>query len=255
MGALRRDFLPDGLLPLLASIGFDGCVTVQARQTPEETEWLLGLADQHDFIKGVVGWVDLCSPDVESHLERVARHPRLKGIRHLIQDEPDDGFILRPDFRRGVELLKEFGLTYDLLLHPRHLPNAARFVGEFPDQPFVLDHLAKPFIKDRQLSPWKEDLRELARHPNVSCKLSGMVTEANWGEWQPGDFRPYLDAAVEAFGPERLMIGSDWPVCLLSGQYVPVMSLVLEYVRQFPEYTQANILGLNCARFYNIPTE
>jgi L-fuconolactonase len=213
------------------------------------------LSDPYAFIKGVVGWIDLCSPDVEAHLERFARHPRLKGIRHLIQDEPDDGYILRPDFRTGVSLLKDYNLAYDLLLHPRHLPNAVRFVSEFPEQPFVLDHLAKPFIKDRRLSPWGDDLAELARRPNVMCKLSGMVTETHWSDWQPDDFRPYVDAAFEAFGPDRLMIGSDWPVCLLSGEYAPVMSLVIEYLRQFPEATQAKVLGLNCARFYNIPVE
>jgi L-fuconolactonase len=252
MGALKQDLLPQDLQPLLARIHFDGCVAVQARQSLEETRWLLELADQYAFIKAVVGWVDLRSDRLPEQLERFARHPKFAGVRHVVQDEPDDNFMLRPDFRRGIAQLREFDLTYDLLLYPRHLRPAAQLVEEFPQQPFVLDHLAKPNIAEELYSPWQEDLHPLARFPNVTCKLSGMVTEARWKQWQPSDFRRYLDIAFAAFGWDRLMIGSDWPVCTLSGEYDTVMHLVIDYVQQFPAEAQAAILGENCARFYHI---
>ena len=252
MAILKRAFLPHDLQPLLASIHFDGCVAVQARQNLEETRWLLELADQHDFIKGVVGWVDLRSEDLRHQLERFAAHPKLVGVRHIVHDEPDDNFMLRPDFRRGIAQLKEFDLTYDLLLFPQHLKVAVKLVEEFPEQPFVLDHLAKPKIAEQLFSPWQEDLHQLAKLPNVTCKLSAMVTEAKWNQWRPSDFHRYLDIAYAAFGWSRLMIGSDWPVCTLSGEYEPVMKIVIDYVQQFPAETQAAILGDNCARFYRI---
>jgi L-fuconolactonase len=252
MSAIRRDFLPEDLQPLLASLSFNGCIAVQARQSLEETRWLLELADRYSSIKGVVGWVDLCSPKLSNQLEQFARHPKLAGVRHVVQDEPDDEFMLRPEFRRGIAQLREFDLTYDLLLFPKHLPAAVRLVEEFPDQPFVLDHIAKPSIAQGLISPWREDLQRLAQFRNVSCKLSGMVTEAQWKQWKPGDFHPYLDTVSEAFGSDRLMIGSDWPVCLLSSDYASTMQLVIEYIQQFPEEAQAAILGGNCARFYGI---
>src|SRR5277367_3102610 len=233
MTALKRDFLPEDLAPLLASIQFDGCIAVQARQSLEETRWLLELADNHDLIRGVVGWVDLRSNDLPRQLESFARNPKLAGVRHVVHDEPDDEFMLRPEFRRGISRLQEFDLTYDLLLFPRHLPVAVELVKEFPAQPFVLDHVAKPKIAEGLLSPWREDIGALAQFPNVFCKLSGMVTEAKWRRWQAGDFRSYLDIVFEAFGPERLMIGSDWPVCTLSGDYGPTMRIVIDYARQF----------------------
>lgn len=252
MPALKQDYLPDDLQPLLQAIGFDGSVVVQARQNLAETDWLLELADQYDFIKGVVGWVDLRSPEVRRQLERYAPHPKLRGVRHVVHDEPDDEFMLRPDFQRGIAALKEFNLTYDLLLFPRHLPVAVKVVERFPEQPFVVDHIAKPEIKHQRLSPWKEDLQALARYEQVMCKLSGMVTETHWGQWQPKDFRPYLDIVVNVFGPRRVMIGSDWPVCTLSGRYQQVMDIVLTYAQQFPADVQAGMLGDNCARFYGI---
>ena len=252
MAILKRAFLPHDLQPLLASIHFDGSVAVQARQNLEETRWLLELADQHDFIKGVVGWVDLRSEDLGHQLERFAAHPKLVGVRHIVHDEPDDNFMLRPDFRRGISQLKEFDLTYDLLLFPRHLKVAVKLVEEFPEQPFVLDHLAKPKIAEQLFSPWQEDLHQLAKLPNVTCKLSAMVTEAKWNQWRPSDFHRYLDITCAAFGWSRLMIGSDWPVCTLSGEYEPVMKIVIDYVQKFPAETQAAILGDNCARFYRI---
>jgi len=249
MAVLRRDYLPDELNPLLQLAGFDGTIAVQARQMIQETGWLLALADQHPLINGVVGWVDLRSPQLRQQLEKFASHPKLVGVRHVVQDEPDDEFMLQPEFRRGIALLREFDLTYDLLLFPKHLPVAVKLVEEFPGQPFVLDHIAKPFIREGTLSPWREELRRLAEFPNVFCKLSGLVTEAKWKQWQPGDFEPYLDVVFEAFGPERLMIGSDWPVCTLAGDYAATMNLVKNYV---PDRDREAVLGGTCARFYRI---
>lgn len=252
MQVLRRDYLPGDLEPLLAAIGFDGTIAVQARQMPEETEWLLRLADAHDLIKGVVGWVDLRAPELLSQLERYAAHPKLVGVRHVVHDEADDAFMLRPDFRRGIAQLREFDLTYDLLLFPKHLPVAVTLVEEFSNQPFVLDHLAKPAIAEGLVAPWRDDLMRLAAFPNVFCKLSGMVTEAPWRHWQADDFHRYLDIAIEAFGTQRVMIGSDWPVCALSGSYVATMNIVIDYVQQFSGAVRDAILGGNCARFYQI---
>ena len=252
MAALRRDYMPDELAPLLEAARFDGTVAVQARQMIEETEWLLALADRHPSIKGVVGWVDLCSPELAVQLERFASHPKLVGVRHVVHDEPDDRFMLRPEFRRGIARLREFELAYDLLLFPRHLPVAVALVDEFKEQPFVLDHIAKPAIRGGLLSPWMEDLKRLAERPNVFCKLSGMVTEAKWNTWRRDDFCPYLDVVLDAFGPERLMIGSDWPVCTLSADYLSTMSVVVDYADALSPYVREGILGRNCARFYRI---
>lgn len=252
MDSLRRDFLPEELQPLLRVVGFDGTIAVQARQMPEETEWLLQLSDQHPFIRGVVGWVNLRSPQVGAQLQKYGGHSKLRGVRHVLHDEPDDNFMLAPEFIRGISRLKEFNLTYDLLLFPRHLPVAVKLVEAFPDQPFVLDHIAKPSIRDRQVSPWKENLEVLAALPNVFCKLSGMVTETHWGRWCPEDFQRYLDIVVAAFGTERVMIGSDWPVCTLSGSYADVMRIVTDYTQQFSAEARDAVLGGNCARVYGI---
>src|SRR5580692_11044082 len=211
MAALQRDFLPHDLKPLLDQSDMDGSIAVHARQSLDETRWLLELAAQNNFVKGVVGWVDLCSPHVEEQLSEFADNEKLVGMRHVVQGEPDDRFMLRPEFQRGIARLAKFGLTYDLLLYPRHLPVAVNLVREFPEQRFVLDHIAKPEIADGLMEPWDRDIRELAKFENVWCKLSGMVTEARWRQWKPDGFRPYLDVIFEAFGAERLMIGSDWP--------------------------------------------
>lgn len=252
MDVLKRPYLPDDLKSLLDSIGFDGCIAVQARQSIEETRFLLELAGKYDFIKGVVGWVDLRSPGLLEQLKQFCCFPKFVGVRHVVQDESDDNFMLGADFRQGIALLHEFHLTYDLLLLPRHLKPAAQLVAEFPHQRFVLDHLAKPHIAKAEFSPWKEDLRQLAKLPNVCCKLSGMVTEAAWKQWIPQDFTRYLDIAFAAFGWNRLMIGSDWPVCTLSGAYKAVMEIVIDYVEKYPAEAQAAILGGNCAQFYRV---
>jgi L-fuconolactonase len=253
MAPLRRDFLPDELRPQVAAAGFDGTVAVQARQSLEETRWLLKLADRHDFIRGVVGWVDLRSSGLRRQIEEFAGHAKFIGVRHVVHDEPDERFMLRPEFRRGIGLLAEFGLTYDLLLFPRHLPVALELVAEFPAQPFVLDHLGKPAIRDGRSSPWEDDVRALAGFSNVYCKLSGLVTEADWAIWRPEDFSRYLDVVFDAFGPERLMIGSDWPVCTLAGDYAGVMRIVEDRAAGLPLAARAAILGGNCARFYGLP--
>ena len=200
MAALRRDFLPDALQPELERAGFQGCVAVQARQSIEETRWLLELAASSPFILGVVGWVDLQSPDVRSQLQAFARNPKLVGVRHVVQGEPDERFLLRPEFLRGISVLEEFNLAYDILIYPKHLSVAAEFVRQFPRQRFVLDHLAKPLIKSGSLQPWERGIRELAALPNVFCKLSGLVTEADWQRWQPEHIAPYMDVAFECFG-------------------------------------------------------
>lgn len=249
---IKRDFMPQDLKPLLEQLGFSGSVVVQARQTLEETEWLLSLADEHELIKGVVGWVDLCSDQVEEQLEKYASHPKFKGVRHVVHDEPDDDFMLREDFQRGIAMLQGYRLTYDLLLFPRHLKRAVQLVDRFPEQPFVLDHIAKPDIAGGTLDGWRQDIAELAAYPNVYCKLSGMVTEAKLRAWQVDDFKPYLDVVFDAFGTERLMIGSDWPVCLISGEYPDVMGIVMDYVKALPQADQEAILGGNCARFYKL---
>ena len=257
MAVLRRDYLPGDLEPLLAASGFDGSIAVQAQQSVDETRWLLALTAQNPFIKGVVGWVDLCSSDLgdqlrEFNVQGYNGNPHLVGIRHVVQAEPDDEFMLRPDFRRGIAQLADFGLAYDLLLYPRHLPAAAKLAAEFPRQTFVLDHIAKPGIAAGVLDPWRRDIAALAAFPNVACKLSGMVTEARWSHWVAADFAPCLDTVFAAFGPERLMIGSDWPVCTVAGSYASVMKIVQDYVGGLTPGQRNAILGENCARIYRI---
>ncbi len=254
MNILKRDYLPGDLLSDLSNEGFDGSVVVQARQTIEETKWLMKLADENPKILGVVGWVDLCAPDIENQLEELTQNKKLVGVRHVIHDEADDRFILREDFRNGISLLRKYNLTYDLLLFPKHLKFASPLVAEFPDQPFVIDHICKPLIREGILEPWRTDIKQLARYPNVCCKLSGMVTEADTDLWTPQTFEPYLDVISEAFGPERLMIGSDWPVSLLGGSYSSVIGIVKNYIKQFDLTTQEKILGENCFKFYNLKT-
>ena len=252
MAALRRDFLPADLKPELERNGFQGCVAVQARSTVEETRWLLELAKRNDFIRGVVGWVDLRSPRLRADLESFAGQSHLVGVRHIVQSEPDDRFLLQPDFLRGVAMLEEFDLAYDILIYTKHLPVAAEFVRRFPRQRFVLDHLAKPPIKSGAVDVWESGIRELASFPYVYAKVSGLVTEADWRTWKPENIRPYLSVAFECFGPRRLMIGSDWPVCTVAGTYALVMDLVKDYLGKYSAEEREAVLGENAAKFWKL---
>jgi len=253
MASIRRDFLPSELRPLLDKNGLQGCVVVQVRQTLEETRWMLQLARGNPFIMGVVGWVDLCSAELRRDLESLSRNPKLVGIRHIAQSEPDD-FLLRPDFLRGVSMLEEFELAYDILIYTKHLPTAASFVERFPRQRFVLDHLAKPPIKSGEVDEWARGIRKLSSFPNVFAKVSGLVTEADWQDWKPQDLRPYLDVAFECFGPSRLMMGSDWPVCLVAASYDQVIDMVKDYLRGFTRAEREAVLGGNAGKFWRLKT-
>jgi L-fuconolactonase len=249
---LHRSWLPEDLAALQRPLGFDGSIAVQARQVVGESDWLLGLADKHAMVKGVVGWVDLRSDRIEEDLSRLAAHPKFVGVRHVVQEEPDDDFMLRKDFQRGISKLQAHGLTYDILIYPKQLEAAIRLAENFPDQPFVLDHIAKPHIKDGAIEPWRSQVLRLAKLPNVHCKVSGMLTEADHRAWKTEQFRPYLDTVFEAFGPARLMYGSDWPVCLFAGSYEQAFRLVDDYARGLTDAERAGLLGGNCARFYGL---
>lgn len=252
MAALRRDFLPNDLQRELEPAGFQGCVAVQVRQSLAESEWLLELARKWPFIAGVVGWVDLRSPKVHTQLEILAKQPKFAGVRHIVQSEPDERFLLQPEFVRGFSLLRKFNLSYDLLIYERHLPAAIEFVRRAPEQRIVLDHLAKPRIRERIRQPWARQIRELSSFPNVYCKLSGMVTEADWGRWSGEEIRPYLDVAFECFGADRLMIGSDWPVCTVAGSYARTVDVVKSYVANCIGEVREKVLGANAQRFYGL---
>lgn len=252
MAPLMRDFLPADLEPPLRAAGFDACIAVQACQTAAETEFLLDLAERHPFIAGVVGWVDLRRPDARVQLGRIAQRRKLVGVRHVVQDEPDDRFLLQPEFCRGVGLLADLDLTYDLLIYPKQLPAAIEFVARFPAQRFVLDHLAKPQIRDGEIDAWARDLARLAAHPHVCAKLSGLVTEADWQAWTPDQIDPYLDVAFDCFGADRLMIGSDWPVCTLAAAYSRTMAVVIDYLRSRSIADQDAVLGGTAARFWRL---
>jgi L-fuconolactonase len=252
MASLRRDFLPPDLLPELNRGRINACVAVQARQSLQETKWLLDLAERFPFIAGVIGWIDLLSSDVRSQLKAVATNPKLVGIRHIAQSEPDDRFLMRPNFFRGIAALEEFDLAYDILIYPKHLPVAAEFVRQFPRQHFVLDHMAKPPIKSGDIQAWSDGIQRLAEFPNVYCKLSGLVTEADWQHWKPEDIVPYLDVAFRAFGPDRLMAGSDWPVCLVAASYEQTLDLVENYLNQYGSVVRDAVLGGNAQRFWRL---
>ena len=252
MKAIRKDFVPEMLEKTIQEAGIDGVISVHARQSVEETEWLIGLAHQNQFMKGVVGWLPLCQDDIEVYLIKYSGEKILKGLRHVVQGEPDPEFILRSDFNRGICLLKRYSLVYDILVVERQLPNTIKFVDLHPNQPFVLDHMAKPGIGRNELSPWKENIRELAKRENVNCKLSGMVTEADFNHWTPEQLIPYFDVILEAFGPDRLLFGSDWPVCLVATTYRSWAYLVMKNISTFSETEQAKIMGGNAVRIYDL---
>jgi L-fuconolactonase len=255
MSVIRRDFMPEDLSPILSKNGFDGCIAVQADQSEKETHFLLDLADKNDFIKGVVGWVDLKGDNLEKQLDYFNQFPKLKGFRHILQGEKPE-FMLNPKFTEGVHLLGKKGFTYDILVFPKHLAAVKTFLKQCDNQPFVLDHIAKPLIKKGLIKQWAKDIKAIAKHENVCCKVSGMVTEADWKGWNEADFTPYLDVIFEAFGINRIMYGSDWPVCLLAADYEKQLNIVQNYLQSStlnPKNTEGGkIMGGNAARFYNI---
>lgn len=251
MTALRRDFLPVDLAEATYAAGVEGTVVVQASQTLEETQWLLDLADESELIRGVVGWVPFTG-DVKTALGKFEGRGKLKGLRHIVHDEPDENYILREDFNRGIAALEKTGLAYDILIFERHLPQTIEFVDRHPNQRFVLDHVAKPRIRESVLEPWSSHIKELAQRENVWCKVSGMVTEADWKRWSLDGLRPYLDVVVEAFGPQRLMAGSDWPVCLVACGYKQWFDALEEYFARFSSQERASIFAETAERVYRL---
>ena len=251
MKVLRKDYLPTDIELTLKRNNIDGCIAVQATTTALETRFLAELAKTHPVIKGVVGWADLRSPEVAKYLDELRQYPSIAGIRHIVQSEPDD-FLYNEKFRAGISLLSEYNYTFDILIFPQQLKAATDLVAAFPQQQFILDHCAKPNIKGRELEPWKAAIGELAAHPNVACKLSGLFTEAEWKQWSPHDFYPYLDVVFGAFGTGRLMFGSDWPVMLLSGIYVQWKSLIEKYMEEILPEEQENVMGLNARKIYGV---
>lgn len=249
MEKIRQNFLPDDLKPVLESNGVDGCVAVQADQSKTETEFLLQLAEANDFIKGVVGWVDLRADDLYEQLEVYSQFEKLKGFRHIVQGEPDD-FLLQQDFIKGVGQLVAFDFTYDILVYPTQLDASYTFAKQLPNVRFVLDHIAKPYIKKGDIAKWAQDIGKLAQLPNVFCKVSGMVTEADWSSWKNTDFVPYLDIVFEAFGTDRLMFGSDWPVCLVAAEYEAMKNVLGSYTGKLSESEQKKVWGENVVKFY-----
>lgn len=251
MSVIRKDFLPSDFRAVLDENGVQGSVAVQADQSLEETDFLLSLAEQHDWIRGVVGWIDLQSEKVGEQILQYQDRTKLKGFRHIAQAEADD-FLIQPQFMRGIEALSRTRFTYDILVFPRQLPAAISLVQKFPEQMFVLDHLAKPFIKDGKIKEWKQDIQALAKSENVYCKISGMVTEADWKSWKATDFRTYLDVVTDSFGTGRLLFGSDYPVCLLAADYDQVLDIVQDYISSFSAEEQVQILAKNALEFYNL---
>ena len=253
MYKVRRDFLPADLLPVLEKNGVEGCISVQVDQSEDENDFLLAHAENFDFIRGVVGWIDLRHSDLEQRLEYYKKFPKLKGFRHILQGETDRALMLKPSFKRGIELLHKYGYTYDILIYPDQLGYTKEFVAAFPDQPFVLDHIAKPYIKHRYITDeWKDAIRAVAAYPNLYCKISGIVTEADWYNWKPEHFNVYIDTVVEAFGTDRILYGSDWPVCLVAASYDQVINIVKNYFANFSPDEQAAFFGGNAIKFYKL---
>jgi len=253
MSVIARDFLPDDLLPILQRNNIDGTVVVQTCHMDEDNRFMLELAEKHNFIKGVVGWVNLQSIKVEDKLKYYHdRFPKMKGFRHVLQADPDDQLMLRDSFKNGISLLNKYNFTYDILIYPKHLKYAVQLVAEFPDQKFVVDHLAKPHIKAKEINGWKRDMEALSKFPNVYCKVSGMLTEADWYSWKTEDFTPYLDTVFNAFSIGRVIYGSDWPVCKLAGGYNRALEILQIYTSRFSEKEQGMFYGGNAIEFYNL---
>jgi len=250
--SIRRDFLPEDLAERIREVGVNRTVFVQTQHNLDENRWVLGLAEHHEFIAGVVGWVDLASDRCESQLLEFKDHPKFVGIRHVTQDEPDDDFIIRPDVVRGLQILEKHHVPFDLLFYVKHLKHAAPLAKLLPDLPMVIDHLAKPKIASGITDGWREDLQAAARHHNVFCKLSGMVTEADWNAWKPADLRPYVETALDAFGPGRCMYGSDWPVCELAATYQQVHDALREVLGPLGDTEIEQIFAGTARRFYGL---
>jgi L-fuconolactonase len=252
MKVIQQDFMPNDLKEEFVKNKIDGCVAVQADQSENETHFLVEKASKNDFIKGVVGWVDLCADNIEERLNYFSQFNIVKGFRHIVQAEQNDAFLLREDFCNGVSLLEKYNFTYDLVIAPTHLVHATKFAQRFPNQKFVIDHLAKPFIKDHLIDQWEKDIQRIAHHENVFCKISGLVTEADWKNWKQKDFTPYLDVAFNAFGADRVIYGSDWPVCLVASSYQQQLSIVNDYLHSFSESEMKKVMGINAQNFYNL---
>ena len=252
MAEIRRGFGPAELKPAMDTAGVSAVISVQARQTTQETQALLAFADQNEFIRGVVGWVPLVDPRVDESIAGLASNRNLRGLRHILQDEPDPDYMLREDFNRGITQLKHFALTYDILIYERHLPQTIQFVDRHPDQVFVLDHFGKPRVAAKEMSPWRERIRDLAARPNVYCKLSGLVTEAEYRNWTEEQLKPYFDVVLEAFGPRRLMFGSDWPVCLVATTYTDWVDIVMRFLKKLPESEQHRIWSGTAIEAYGL---
>ncbi|HXR83724.1 MAG TPA: amidohydrolase family protein [Hanamia sp.] len=251
MKVLQRDFLPEHLENELSKNNVEGIVAVQADQSENETQFLSDLADKNSIIKGIVGWVDLQSANIERKLLYYLNNPKIKGFRHIVQSE-NEGFLANKKFLNGISFLKKAGFTYDILIYENQLKEAIKFVNKFPDQKFIIDHCAKPGIKNKSISEWKTLMKEIARNENVCCKISGLITEAKWNEWNEKDLYPYLDAVFESFGTERLLFGSDWPVMLLSGNYTLWKNLLEKYMSQFPSEQKQKVFRENAIYFYNL---
>ena len=250
--AIRRDYLPNDLKQHLDATGVRQSIFVQTQHNIEETRWVLGMAEEIDWLVGVVGWVDLASESCEEQLLEFKDHPKFVGVRHVTHDEPDDDFIVRPGVLRGLKVLEKHGVPFDLLFHVRHLKHADQLARELPSLPMVIDHLAKPRIRDRSVDDWLPQLKAAAQHENIFCKLSGMITEADWGKWKPADLKPYVDAALEHFGPDRCMYGSDWPVCELAGSYEQVHGALREVLGSLSSDEASEIFEGTARRFYRI---
>ncbi len=252
MAVIRRDFMPRDLITELKVNEIDGCVAVQADQTIEETDFLIDLATENSFIKGVVGWIDFRASTIKKDLEKFSNNTIIKGFRHVVQGEPDPNFLLRKPFLNGIKLLEQYGYTYDILIFPHQLGATLEFVKQFPNQKFVIDHIAKPYIKDGFYDGWATLMKEIASHENVYCKLSGMITEADYNNWKPNDIMRYLDIVLASFGADRCLFGSDWPVCLVAGSYAQVKELIIDYITNFSTDEKAKIMGNNAVEFYNL---
>ena len=252
MSVIRRDFSPSDLAKVYQENGIDGCVAVQADQTLEETDFLIDLASINNFIKGIVGWVDLRAENIENVLEKYSTDKIVKGFRHVVQGEADHNFLLRPNFSRGISLLEKHNFTYDILVFPHQLGSVLEFVKKFPYQKFVIDHIAKPYIKDGYFEGWATMMTAIGKHENVSCKMSGMVTEADFNIWTPEQIHPYMDTVLEAFGSKRILFGSDWPVCLVAGNYSKIKKLTTDFISQLSKIEQNSIMGNNAIEFYNL---